>query len=114
MLYDLQVGIEQVEQSEEYLDLEEDITNNVFNELLNQASCQLYPRCSEFSSLNFLVKMMHVKVFNGWSNKSFDMMLELIKRVFPMCGTNIPSSFYEVKRQLCDLELCDLNDPTLN
>ena len=49
--------------------------------------------------------MMHVKVLNGWSNKFFDMMLELIKRVFPMCGTNIPSSFYEAKQKLCDLGL---------
>ena len=89
----------------EGLYLEEDITNVVFKELLNQASCELYPGCSQFSSLNFLVKMMHVKVLNGWSNKSFDMMLKLIKCVFPMCTTNIPSSFYEAKHKLRDLGL---------
>ena len=89
----------------EGLDLEEDRTNNVFKELLNQASCELYLDCSEFSSLNFLVKMIHVKVLNGWSNKSFDMMLELIKCAFSMCDTNISSLFYEVKRKLRDLGL---------
>ena len=77
MLHDLQSGIEEVEEMEEGLELEKDRTNNVFKELLNQASCDLYLGCSKFSSLNFLAKMMHVKILNGWTNKSFDMMLEL-------------------------------------
>ena len=34
-----------------------------------------YLGCSKFSSLNFLVKLMHIKVINSWSNKSFDMLL---------------------------------------
>ena len=115
MLHDLQAGIEHVEEMEEGLDnetpfnnrvnVEEDITNVVFKELLNQASRELYLGCSEFSSLNFLVTMVHVKVPNGWSNKSFDMMLELIKRVFPMYAINIPSSFYETKWKLYELDL---------
>ena len=57
------------------------------------------------SSLKFLVKTMHIKVLKDWSNKSFDMMLDLKKSVFPMCGTNVPSSFYESKRKLHDLGL---------
>ena len=48
---------------------------------------------------------MHVKVLKYWSNKSFDMLLELVKRVFPMCSTAIPSSFYEAKQNLGDLGL---------
>ena len=54
--------------------------------------------------------MMHVKVLNGWSNKSFDIMLEIIKCVFPMCVSNvwyqyIPGSFYEAKRKLREFGL---------
>ena len=74
MLHDLQADIEHIEEMDEGLDnetsfnnrvdLEEDRTNMVFKKLLNQASRELYPSCSEFSSLNFLVKMMHVKVLN--------------------------------------------------
>ena len=41
---------------------------NIFKELLNQARSELYPDCSEFSSLNFLVKLMHVKI----QNEEFD------------------------------------------
>ena len=68
-------------------------TTNIFQELLNQAHCELYSDCSKFSSLNFLVTMMHVKILNGWSNKSFDVMLEIIRQVFPMCAINVSSSF---------------------
>ena len=69
-------------------------TTNIFQKLLNEACNELYFDCSEFSSLNFLVKLMHINILNGWSNKSFDMLLELLKTTFPM-GTTISSSFYE-------------------
>ncbi|KAA0064176.1 CACTA transposable element [Cucumis melo var. makuwa] len=116
MLNDLQAPIEHEEETEELrledempmnvgVDIDEDRTNNIFYDLLNEERNELYPGCSEFSSLNFLVKLMHVKVLNGWSNKSFDMLLELLRTTFPMCSTTIPSSFYEVKRKLCDLGL---------
>ena len=86
------------------VDIEEE-TSNIFHGLLNEARSELYPGCPQYSSLKFLVKMMHIKVLNGWSNKSFDMMLDLIKSAFPICGTNILSSFYESKRKLRDLGL---------
>ena len=47
---------------------------------------------------------MHINVPNGWSNKSFDMLLEQLKAVFPT-STTIPTSFYEAKRKLHDLGL---------
>ncbi|KAL5805069.1 hypothetical protein ACOSQ3_031869 [Xanthoceras sorbifolium] len=37
-----------------------------------------------FSNLSFLVKLMHIKCINGWSNKSFNMLLEILKDPFPM------------------------------
>ena len=79
--------------------------SNIFKNLLNKACNELYPGYSEFSSSNFLVKLMHVKVLNGWSNKLFDMLLELLRATFPMCSTTIPSSFYEAKRKFRDLNL---------
>ncbi|TYK23155.1 uncharacterized protein E5676_scaffold142G001700 [Cucumis melo var. makuwa] len=48
---------------------------------------------------------MHIKVLNGWSNKSFDILFELLRAMFPMYSTTIPSSFYEAKRKLSDLGL---------
>ncbi|KAL4030764.1 hypothetical protein IC575_009016 [Cucumis melo] len=116
MLNDLQASIEHEEEIEEFrledemamnvgVNIDEDTRNNIFQDLLNQARNELYPGCSEFSSLNFLVKLMHVKVLNGWSNKSFDMLLELLRAAFPMCNNTIPSSFYEAKQKLRDLGL---------
>uniref|UniRef100_A0A9I9EDR2 Uncharacterized protein n=1 Tax=Cucumis melo TaxID=3656 RepID=A0A9I9EDR2_CUCME len=65
MLNDLEVPIEQEEKTEEgrledemprniRVDINED-TTNIFQNLLNEARNELYPDCSEFSSLNFLV-----------------------------------------------------------
>ncbi|KAA0062837.1 hypothetical protein E6C27_scaffold146G00040 [Cucumis melo var. makuwa] len=110
MLNDLQALIEHEEETEELLledempmnvgvNIDEDTTNNILQHLLNEARNELYPSCSEFSSLNFLVKLMHVKVLDGWSNKSFDMLLELLRSTFSMCSTTIPSLFYEAKKK---------------
>ncbi|KAL4026636.1 hypothetical protein IC575_015072 [Cucumis melo] len=106
MLNDLQARIEHEEEIEEFrledempmnvgVNIDEDTTNNIFQDLLNQARNELYSGCSEFLSLKFLVKLMHVKVLNGWSNKSFDMLLELLRVEFPMCNSTITSSFYQ-------------------
>jgi len=84
--------------------VEEMNTSNIFDDLMDEARNQLYPGCTKFSSLNFLVKLMHIKVLNNWSNKSFNMLLELLKDAFPI-GTSIPGSFYEAKRKLRDLKL---------
>ncbi|KAA0026277.1 CACTA en-spm transposon protein [Cucumis melo var. makuwa] len=115
MLNDLQAPIEQEEETEERrledempmnvgVDIDKDRTN-IFHDLLNEARNELYPGYSEFSSLNLLVKLMNVKVLNGWSNKSFDMLLELLRALFPMCSTTVPSLFYEAKRKLRDMGL---------
>ncbi|KAA0051316.1 uncharacterized protein E6C27_scaffold55G00290 [Cucumis melo var. makuwa] len=48
---------------------------------------------------------MNVGVLNDWSNKLFDMLLELLRAAFSMCSSTISSSFYEAKRKLCDLGL---------
>ncbi|TYJ97142.1 CACTA en-spm transposon protein [Cucumis melo var. makuwa] len=48
---------------------------------------------------------MNVRVLNGLSNKSFDMLLELLRAAFPIYSSTIPSSFYKAKRKLRDLGL---------
>ena len=56
--------------------------SNIFEELMNEGRNLLYHGCTKFSSLNFLVKLMHIKVLNNLSNKSFDMLLESLKDAF--------------------------------
>ena len=46
---------------------------------------------------------MHVKVLNKWSDKSFDMLLDLMKKAFPFA--TLPNSHYEAKSKLSDIGL---------
>ena len=59
-------------------------TSNIqYDDLFKALNYELYPGVSSFSSLNFLVKLMHLKVLNKWINKSFDELLKLLKLAFP-------------------------------
>ena len=75
-----------------------------YDDLFDQAKKELYSGCKNFSVFTFLVKLMHVKVLNRWSNKSFDMLLQILKKAFPE-GANIPASYYDAKKMLRDLGL---------
>ncbi|KAI3443810.1 hypothetical protein Pfo_000475 [Paulownia fortunei] len=59
---------------------------------------------TNFSVYSFLLKLMHVKVLNDWSNKSFNMLLQLLREEFPKLNA-IPSSHYETKKMLRELGL---------
>ncbi|XP_026432445.1 uncharacterized protein LOC113329835 [Papaver somniferum] len=89
---------------------EADSTDNLgeastkFEELLGKAKQELYPGCTDYSSLTFLVELMHLKVLNCWSSKCFEMQLEFLKKSFPKDNT-IPNSYYEAKNTLRDLGL---------
>lgn len=51
---------------------------------------------SSLSSLNFLVKLIHVKVMNKWTNKSFNELIKLLKLTF--LKIDLIDSRYEVKK----------------
>ena len=63
--------------------IEDDVTRTThkksFDELLKEAQQELYLGCSKFSKLSFIVKLFHIKVYNKWSNKSFDMLLDFLQ-----------------------------------
>ena len=56
-------------------------SNVQYDDLFTALNSELHPGVSLFSSLNFLVKLMHLKMMNKWTNKSFDEMLNLLKLV---------------------------------
>lgn len=39
-----------------------------FTRLLRDLECELYSVCQKYSKLSFLVKLLHIKLINGWSN----------------------------------------------
>ena len=65
---------------------------------------ELYPGCRKYSALNFLIKLMHLKVISKCSNHYFDGLLELLVDALPD-GTILPKSHYEAKAKLRSLGL---------
>ena len=45
-----------------------------YDELFVEMETELYLGCQKFSSLNFLAKLMCLKVLNKWTNRAFDML----------------------------------------
>ncbi|XP_042982725.1 uncharacterized protein LOC122311983 [Carya illinoinensis] len=66
-----------------------------FEKLLEDARRPLYNGCTTFSKLSFTVKLLHIKTIGGWSVKSFDMLLQLLKTAFP--EVELPDSFHDAR-----------------
>ncbi|KAG8364929.1 hypothetical protein BUALT_Bualt18G0049800 [Buddleja alternifolia] len=54
-----------------------------FMRLLADADKKLYPGCENFTKLSFIVTLMHIKILSRWSNKSFSMLLQVLKKALP-------------------------------
>ncbi|KAF2315790.1 hypothetical protein GH714_040328 [Hevea brasiliensis] len=54
-----------------------------FENLLKDVNVELYPGCKTFSRLSFILQLYHLKCLNGWTGKSFTMLLELLVDAFP-------------------------------
>src|SRR5438128_2726701 len=79
-----------------------------FYRLVDDASQELYPGCKTFSKLNFLVRLLHTKFLGGWSDKSFDTLLDLLREAFPE-GAALPKNFYSAKKMVKSLALGYIN-----
>jgi rubrerythrin len=86
----------QMTNEEETLEEEE---KSDFDDLLQELNYELYPGCTWMSSLNFLAKLLHLKVINKWTDTSFTQLLELLRVAFPK-ENRIPSSNYEAKKKM--------------
>ncbi|KAL5581544.1 hypothetical protein UlMin_013986 [Ulmus minor] len=78
-------------------------SNEQYDDLFAALRSELYPGVSSFLSLNFLVKLMHLKVLNKWTNKSFDELLKLLKLAFPKI--NLVESHYKAKKLMTKMGL---------
>jgi hypothetical protein len=76
-----------------------------FDKLLQEARCELYPGCTEYSVLSFIITIMHAKVMFKWSNKSVDYLLKILKKLLPECNERVPWTVYGAKKLLRDLGL---------
>ncbi|CAN1279776.1 hypothetical protein LINPERPRIM_LOCUS17158 [Linum perenne] len=68
-----------------------------FYDFLKQTDEELFPGCKKHSKLSFILQIFHMKCLNGWSNKSFQELLHLLRETLPE-GDKLPRSSYEVKK----------------
>ncbi|XP_059636458.1 uncharacterized protein LOC132278633 [Cornus florida] len=85
--------------------LEVDVGDERFKKLLNDAQCELWPGCQKNSKLSAILKLFHMKVVGRMTNKSFDMLLKLLKEELLPDDNTLPKSYYETKSLLRDLGL---------
>ncbi|CAH9081963.1 unnamed protein product, partial [Cuscuta epithymum] len=62
----------------------------------------LYPGCTKYTRLSSVLRLFNLKAKNGWSDKSFTELLELLKDMLPE-GNTLPNRNYEAKKILCPL-----------
>jgi hypothetical protein len=68
-----------------------DADTKAYLKMVDDDNKELYPGCKNFSKLRFVVKLLHIKLLGRWSDKSFDMVLELLSDAFPK-GSVLPKN----------------------
>ncbi|XP_050246160.1 uncharacterized protein LOC126694124 [Quercus robur] len=81
---------------------DEEVRN--FDKMFSDSKHELYPGCTDYTLLKFVIEMLNVKVTTNLSNKGLDMILDLLSKILPK-GNLIPRSTYEAKKILRDLSL---------
>lgn len=74
-----------------------------FYEHVKEGKQPLYPGCTNFSRLSFMIRLYHLKCVHGISESAFGELLNLIKEAFPQA--HLPSSFNASKNIIKDLGL---------
>ncbi len=69
--------------------------------LRESAALPLYPGCLH-TLLSVITALLHIKVMNRWSNKSFEMLLSELQKYFPE-GHVLPKSYHAAKKFLDEI-----------
>ncbi|WVZ02173.1 hypothetical protein V8G54_022979 [Vigna mungo] len=80
---------------------------NLYDSLINDSEQPLYPGCTNFTRLSATLKLFSLKARNGWTDKSFTELLELLELLKNMLLENntLPIRNYEAKNVLCPMGL---------
>ncbi|XP_078165505.1 uncharacterized protein LOC144560201 [Carex rostrata] len=70
----------------------------------NESKRPLYPGCTKFSKLSAVLKLLNLKADNGWSDKSFTSLLELLREMLPD-NNELPCTIYQAKKLICPMGL---------
>ncbi|KAL2329979.1 hypothetical protein Fmac_017560 [Flemingia macrophylla] len=76
----------------------------IYDSLCSDSEKPLYPNCENFSRLSATLRLFNLKARNGWTDKSFTELLQLLKEMLPEKNC-LPSRHYEAKKILCPMGL---------
>ncbi|PKU71881.1 hypothetical protein MA16_Dca016334 [Dendrobium catenatum] len=74
-----------------------------FYKLISDSQQELFSGCKKFSKLDFLVRLLQLKCLGNWTQKSFTMLLDLLREAIE--DIRLPKSYYETKKIIQDLGL---------
>lgn len=72
--------------------------------LVEANSQELFPNCKKYTKLRFLIRLLHIKLLGRWTDKSFDLTLDLFNDVLPD-GSTLPRNYYEIKKLIKSIGL---------
>ena len=73
-----------------------------YGSMSSNAETPLYPRLTNFTWLSVVLRLMNLKAINGWTDKSFMELLQLLKDMLPE-GNTLPKCNYKSKNILCSM-----------
>ncbi|RDY06846.1 hypothetical protein CR513_09118, partial [Mucuna pruriens] len=79
-----------------------DITSLFNKKLCSDAKKSLYTRCINFARLSALLRLVNLKVGNGWNDKTFTKLLNLLKHML-LEGNTLLNCNYEAMKILCPM-----------
>ncbi|VVA32238.1 PREDICTED: transposase [Prunus dulcis] len=77
---------------------------NKYEKLMVEAERELFPGTNGLSVLTVMVRLMQAKVENHWTNKSFDILLEILNWACPK-PHNLPTTYYATNKMLKNMGL---------
>ncbi|KAK9943329.1 hypothetical protein M0R45_008939 [Rubus argutus] len=90
--------------NEDYIELAKDIHDEDFISKLEDAETPLYPNCLNYNKLSATVALFQLKTQSGWTDKSFNELLETLPRMLPKDNV-LQTSLYSVKKFLKTFEM---------
>jgi hypothetical protein len=69
---------------------------NLYKEIMEEAKRELYPGCTEESRLTFIIKLLHIKVYNRITTSGFNAFLELLSSSLKNVP-GLPKSYNDMK-----------------
>jgi hypothetical protein len=65
--------------------------------LVAENSKELYPNCKKYTQLRFLIRLLHIKLLRGWTDRSFNLLLDLLNDALPE-GSTLPIFFMKLRK----------------